>query len=101
MDNQTALIGGGMLVVLVLGFFYIFRGKGEFSLKTLFGSAKAKGENPPPAKTVASGVKIKEAEAGGDLTAHSSSEGGVELEKTKAKGGIKATHTPGASPPKV
>ena len=102
MDHQTAsLIGVALLVALILGFFLVNRGKGKFSIKTPFGEAKAEGEPAPPPKAVPGGVKIKDADAGRNLTAHSSGEGGVDLEKVKAKGDIKATHTPGDSPPKT
>ena len=98
---KASLIGAGILAVPVIGFFLVFRGKGKFSFKTKFGEVKAEGENPPPPKAVAGGVKIKDADAGRNLIAHSTSDGGVDLEKVKAKGDIKATHTPGESPPKA
>lgn len=102
MDKLTAsLIGAGILAVVVIAFFTIFRGKGKLWIKTRFGQVKAEGENPPPPNAVAGGVKIKGADAGRNLTAHSSDEGGVDLEKVKAKGDIKATHTPGNLPPKT
>ena len=102
MDPTTAsLIALGIFALVILAFFAVFRGRGKFRLKTKFGEARAEGENPPPPTTVAAGVKIKDADAGRDLTAHSSGAGGVDLEKVKAKGGITATHTPGDSPPKT
>lgn len=102
MDKLTAsLIGVAILAALILGFFFVFRGKGKFSIRTPFGVAKAEGENPPPPKAVAGGVRIKGAEAGRDLNAQSTGEGGVDLEKVKAKRDIKATHTPGDPPPKA
>lgn len=102
MDLTTAtLIGLGILALLVIAFFAVFRGKGKFHIKTRFGEAKAEGENPPPPTAVAAGVKIKDADAGRGVHAHSASEGGVDLEKVKAKGDIEATHTPGSAPPKA
>ena len=102
MDKRTAsLIALGIVALLLIAFFAVFRGKGKFSLKTMFGTVKAEGENPLPPKNVPGGVKITGAEAGRDITARSSSEGGVELERVKAKGNIDARHTPGASPPKA
>jgi hypothetical protein len=102
MDKLTAsLIGLGILAALILGFFYVFRGKGKFSLRTPFGQAKAEGENPPPLKAVAGGVRIKDAEAGRDVHAQSTGDGGVDLEKVRAKRDIHATHEPGGTPPKA
>ncbi|HYR57542.1 MAG TPA: hypothetical protein VEO95_02885 [Chthoniobacteraceae bacterium] len=98
--TTEALIGLGILSLLVMAFFAVFRGKGKFQLDTKFGKLKAEGENPPPPGAVAAGVKIKDAGAGKDVRAHSTSSGGVDFEKVKAKGGIEATHMPGESPPK-
>src|SRR5881296_2148439 len=101
MDATTAtLIGLGFLVLLLVAFFAVFRGRGKFSIKTKFGEAKAEGENPPLATAVPAGVKVSGADAGGDVRAHSASAGGVDVEKAKAGGSITATHTPGAPPPK-
>ncbi len=102
MDSTIAtLIGLGILALLVIAFFAVFRGKGKFHIKTRFGEAKAEGENPPPPTAVAAGVKIKDADAGRNIRAHGTGEGGVDLEKVKAKGDIEATHTPGGSSPKT
>jgi hypothetical protein len=101
MDTTTAtLVGLGILAVVVIFFFIRFGGKGRFRIKTKFGEANAQGENPPPPAAVPAGVKIRDAEAGRDLRAHSTSPGGVELEKVKAKGHIEASNSPGDSPPK-
>ena len=99
--TEATLIGLGVLAILVIVFFLIFRGEGEFSLNTILGRVKAKGKNPPPPANVAGGVKIKDADAGRNLTAHNTGAGGVDLEKVKAKGDITATNTPGAPPPKA
>ena len=102
MDPTTAaLIALGFCALVILAFFAVFRGRGKFSLKTIFGKVSAEGENPPPPAAVAAGVKIKDADAGRNVVAHSAGAGGVDLEKVKAKGGITATHTPGDSPPKT
>ena len=102
MDKMTAsVIALGIVALLLIAFFAVFRGRGKFSLKTMFGTVKAEGENPTPPKNVPGGVKISGAEAGRDITALSKGEGGVELDKVKAKGNIDATHTPGDSPPKT
>jgi hypothetical protein len=101
MDLTTAtLIGLGILALLVIAFFAVFRGKGKFQIVTKFGKLKAEGDNPPPT-AVAAGVKIKDADAGRNIRAHGAGEGGVDLEKVKAKGDIEATHMPGDSPPKT
>lgn len=99
--TEATLIGLGVLAVVIIVFFAVFRGKGKFKIKTKLGEASAEGENPPPPAHVAGGVKIKDAEAGGELSAHSSDTGGVDLEKVKAKRDISATHTPGDPPPKT
>ena len=102
MDKLTAsLVALGIVALLLIAFFAVFRGKGKFSVKTGLVTVKAEGENPLPPKNVASGVKITGAEAGRDMTAISTGEGGVEMDKVKAKGNIDARHTPGASPPKA
>ena len=104
MDTTTAaLIGLGILVLAIIAFFAVFRGKGKFSIDTKFGAVKAEGQNPPPPSAVASGVKIKDADAGRNVIGHSSSvAGGVEIEKAKAETGtVKGTHTPGEPSPKA
>src|SRR5262245_37422874 len=101
MDTSTAtLIGLGILAIVLIIFFVRFGGKGRFKLKTKYGEVKAEGENPLPPTTVPPGVKIKDAEAGGNVSAQSATSGGVEFEKIKAKGDIEARHSPGESPPK-
>lgn len=97
MNNTTALvIALGILALVVVAFFAVFRGKGKFSIKSKLGEASAEGENPT---VVAAGVKIGSARAGETLRAHSSAVGGVELGQAEAKN-IDATHAPGHSPPK-
>jgi hypothetical protein len=101
MDKTLAIvIVAGIFSVLVIFFFTRFLGKGKFKVKVPFGEASAEGSNPPPPGTVPVGVKIKDAEAGKDVRAHSSGAGGVELEKVIAAGHIEATHSPGDLPPK-
>ena len=98
--SQLPLAALAILALVVLAFLAVFRGKGEFSLKTIFGTVKAEGENPSPPKAVPGGVKITGAEAKQGVTALSTGEGGVVLEKVKTGGKIDARHTPGAAPPK-
>ena len=95
------LIALCVLALLVIAFFAVFRGKGKFRIKTKLGEASAEGENPPPPAAVATGVKIKDAETGGNLRVHSTGPGGVDLEKVKAKGDIDASSSPGGPPPKA
>ena len=95
------LIGLPVLAAAVIAFFAVFRGKGKFHIKTPLGEASAEGESPPPSTAVAAGVRIKDAEAGGNLRAHSTGSGGVDLEKVKATGDIDASSSPGVPPPKA
>ena len=94
------LIGLPVLALAVIAFFAVFRGKGKFHIKTPLGEASAEGESPPPSTAVAAGVRIKDADAGGILRAHSTGSGGVDLEKVKA-GVIDASSSPGVPPPKA
>ena len=102
MDGSTlAVISLGILALVALAFFAVFRGKGEVQLKVPGGvSVKAEGENPAPPASVPAGVRIKDAEAGRNLRAQSTGPGGVDLEKVKAKGDIDATSSPGTAGPK-
>jgi hypothetical protein len=95
------LIALGILVLVTVAFFSVFRGKGKVDIKTSLGSLKAEGENPPPATNLPSGVRIKDAVAGRDIRAHNTGPGGVDLEKVKAKGDIDASNSPGTPPPKA
>lgn len=95
------LVALGIMAVLVIAFFTKFLGRGKFRIKTKFGEVSAEGENPSPPATVAAGVRIKDAEAGGNLRAQNAGTGGVDLEKIKVKGDIDATHSPGNPPPKA
>ena len=101
MDQSTLLLTGlALLVLLVIAFFAVFRGRGKVNLDTPFGNLKAEGENPPPPTAVPGGVKIKDAGARKNLTALSTGPGGVDLEKVQAGGNLDARHEPGDSPPK-
>ena len=102
MDASTAgVVGLCVLVLAVIGFFAVFRGKGRFTIRGPLGEATAEGENPPPPSAVAAGVKVKHARAGGAVVAHSTSGGGVEVEGVTADAGIEATHAPGDPVPKA
>jgi hypothetical protein len=100
MNTTTVLLLAlGLLALLAIAFFAVFRGKGKLSVKSRLGELRAEGENPPPPGAVAAGVKVS-GEAGRDIRARSTSEGGVDV-SAKAKGGIEATHEPGQPPPKA
>ena len=103
MDKTTASVIGLVILGIVGMLFAVrYRGKGKLTVKSAFGSLKAEGENPPLASSVATGVKVKEADAGGNLRARSEGVGGVDLEKVKARGDITATSTTVQTrPPKV
>ena len=103
MDKTTASVIGLVILGIVGVVFAVrYRGKGKLTVKSAFGSLKAEGENPPLASSVATGVKVKEADAGGNLRARSEGVGGVDLEKVKARGDITATSTTVQTrPPKV
>ncbi len=98
MNPIYLVLGLGILALLLLSFFAVFRGKGKFTVKTKLGEASAEGENPPPATTVAKGVKVS-GKAGRDIRAHSTGEGGVDV-AAEAGGNIHATHKPETIPPK-
>lgn len=99
MNKTTALILAlGILAIVTIGFFAVFRGKGKFAIKSALGSAVAEGENPT---TVPAGIDIGKVETKGGLRAQSNSEGGIRLgDESKIGGDIIATHSPGAPPPK-
>ena len=99
MDKMTAsLVGGGILAAV--GIVALLRPGTRVRIKTLFGQIWAESESPAP-KAVPGGVKISGAEAKQGVTALSTGEGGVVLEKVKTGGKIDARHTPGAEPPKA
>jgi hypothetical protein len=99
-STQAILIGLTVVAAVIVVFFWIFRGKGKFKIKTTLVEASAEGENSPPPLDIAGGVKIKGAEADGNIMASSGATGGVDLENVKAKGNIEASHNPDVSPPK-
>lgn len=100
MDTNTVyLVALAAVVLVVIGFFALLRGRGRVHVKTPFGSVSAEGQNPSPPAAVPAGVKVS-GEAGGDVRAHSTGSGGVEA-SVKAGGNIEATHEPGPPPPKA
>jgi hypothetical protein len=99
MDKTTAaLIGLGILALVFIAFFAVFRNKGKGKIKGPFGMGlEVEGSNEPASQ---SGVKIKDANAGENVRAKDSTGRGVDLEKIKAKGDIEATSSSGDPPPK-
>ena len=101
MDTTTQiLLAFGIIALVALAFFAVFRGRGKLDLKGPGVRLKAEGENPPPPAAIPAGVNVEKAKAGRDLLAHSASEGGVSAQGAEAKGSLKATHQPGEPPPK-
>src|SRR5258705_287900 len=98
MDKATAIvIVMGILALVFVGFFAVFRSKGKGKIKGPFGTGlEVEGANDPPPAT---GVRIKDAEAGGSVRADNKGTGGVDLEKVKATGDITATNAPGQEQP--
>lgn len=94
------LIGFGILAIVIIVFVIRYAGKGKLKIKSIFGEVTAEGENAPPLTTVRSGVTIKDAQAGRDVSAHSGNPGGVDLEKIRAQRDIQATHSAANPPPK-
>jgi hypothetical protein len=99
MDTTTAvLIGLGIIALVFIAFFAVFRKKGKGEIKGPFGlGLKVEGGNESASPA---GVKIKDADAGGNVLAKDSTGQGVDLERIKAKGDIEATSASRESPPK-
>ena len=99
MDKTTAaLIALGILALVFIAFFAVFRSKGKGKIKGPFGtSLEVEGANEPAAQP---GVRVKDAQAGGNIRAQDSAGHGVDAEKLKAKGDIDlSTSGPGGTPP--
>ena len=99
MDTTTAaLITLGILVLFAVAYFAVFRRKGKAKLKAPFGiSLEVEGSNEPSAQP---GVRVKDAQAGGNIHAQDSSGHGVDAEKLKARGDIDlSSSSPGGAPP--
>ena len=95
MDKVTAaLIALGVLALVLIAFFAVFRSKGRFKAEGLGVKVQAEGENAPPAGagTSAPGVRIKNVEAGGNVRAEDHTGRGVDVEGAKAiRGDVTAT----------
>ena len=100
--DPTTIAVIAILALVAVAFFAVFRGKGKLQMKGPGGmSLKAEGENPAPPAAIPAGVRIKDAEAGQNVRAHSTGPGGVDLEKVKAKGDVEARSSPEGSAPKT
>jgi len=95
MDKITAIvIVMGILALVVVAFFAVFRSKGKAKIKGPWGmGVDVEDSNQPP------GVKIKSAQAGGSIHVESTGPGGVDLNRVKADGDITATNSPGGGQP--
>ena len=100
MDAKSAmLIALGILAIVFIVFFLIFRSKGKGKIKGPWGMGiEVEGSNEPVSKP---GVKIKGAEAGGNVRATDATGRGVDIEDIKAEGDIDVSSSPGAPPPKT
>jgi hypothetical protein len=102
MDKTIAtVIVMGILALVFVAFFVVFRGKGKGKIKGLFGTGiEVEGANDPRPAT---GVRIKDAQAGGNILADNKGAGGVDLEKVKAARDITARNSPNQvePPPKA
>ncbi|MFZ2642604.1 MAG: hypothetical protein WA117_16525 [Verrucomicrobiia bacterium] len=94
MDKTTASIFGVVFIVLLLlGFYAVFRLRGKFKLKGPLGlSVEAEGDN--------AAMRVRQVEAGRNLRLNEATGGGVDAEKLKAKGDVEiSSSSPKAPPP--
>ncbi len=88
--------------LIIFAFTRRYRRRVKAEIKGPFGTGlKVEGENAASPSAPTSGIRIKDAEAGRDIRAHSTGAGGVDLEKVKAKGDIDASSSSGDPPPKA
>lgn len=98
--SWLVLIGVCVLALVIIAFFAVFRGRGKFRIKSILGEATAEGENLARSEPVAKGVSIKNASAGGDISAHSETAGGIDLQNVTTRKNITAEHLSSDPPPK-
>lgn len=94
MDKTTASIFGLVFIVLLLlGFYAVFRRRGKLKLKGPFGmSVDAEGDN--------AAMRVRQVEADGNVRLNEATGGGVDAEKLKAKGDVEiSSSSPKAPPP--
>jgi hypothetical protein len=99
MDKTTAiLIALGILALVFIAFFAVFRKQGQGKIKGPFGMGiEVKGSNVSQPKP---GVTVEDAQADGSIRATDGTGQGVAAKKLKAGGDIELTNSPGDSPPK-
>lgn len=94
MDYYTAsVIAAIVLAIVLLVFFVRYGRKVRFSIKTMLGEASAEG-GEKRSESDTSGINIANTEVGRNLRATSKAEGGVKINKVKAKGDLTASHQP-------
>ena len=98
MDKTTAmLIALGILALVFIAFFAVFRNQGKGKVKGPFGMGiEVEGTNESKSQP---GVSAKDIEAGGSVRAKDETGKGAVAEKVKAKGDVEISSSHG-SPPK-
>ena len=93
MDKTTAiLIALGILALVFIAFFAVFRTTGKGKIKGPFGTGiEVEGSNEPQSK---SGVTVEDAQAKGNVRAKDETGQGVTAKKLKAGGDIDLTNSP-------
>jgi len=100
--NVAALLAVGLLALVAIGFFVVFRRRGRIEVHGPFGTKlKAEGSNEPAAPAPAVRGKDIVSEAG-NVTAQDKTGRGVETEKVRAKQDVRLSSEPppGERPPK-
>ncbi len=97
MDKTTAvIIALGILALVFIAFFAVFRGKGTGKIKGPFGMGiDVEGANNPDSPV---GVRVKDARAGGNLRAQDATGRGVDAQKLRAAGDIELGSSGGGAP---
>ena len=97
MDKTTAvLIGLGILALVFIAFFAVFRNKGKGKIKGPWGMGiEVEGSNQ---NTPQPGVDVKDAQAGGNIRVSDATGEGAVAQKLKADRDIEISSSPGAPP---
>jgi hypothetical protein len=101
LDELTAtVLIIGLLALVGVGFFWIFRRRGKVSISALSTRLEVEGSNEPGAP--APGIHGEELKAGGNIKAIDKTGRGVKVVKAEAQGDIGLTNQPpvGGSDPK-
>ena len=94
----AAVLAVALLVLAVIAFFLVFRGRGNAEITGPFGtSVKMKGENLKPTGP-APGARIEDAQAEGCIKAEDRLGRGAEIKKARAGGDIIASSSGGEPP---